>query len=185
MKKAMLRVLLLLVTIVVAAVITSCATTSPKVDKSQIPRFYLNPPTSKESLYGVGEAKMSSLDLSRTTALARARDDVARQVQVSVKNALTDYAQEAGEGGNQQTLQFVETVSRQMVDVTLSGCRTDKVEATDDGTVYALVSYGIQNVMDAAKTQFSRNEAAAFAEFKADEAVRRLNDEIQKNPPRP
>ena len=38
--------------------------------------------------------------------------------------------------------------------------------------------------MDTAKTQFSRNEASAFAEFKADEALKRLNNELQSNPPK-
>ncbi len=163
---------------IAAILVGSCA--SGGVDRSDIPSFYLNPPTAKETLYGVGQAKMSTLDLSRTTAIARARDDVARQVRVSVKNALTDYAQQAGEGDNQQTLNFVETVSRQIVDVTLSGCHPEKVEISESGTVYAMVSYPVANLLDSARTQFQRNEASAFAEFKADEAVDRLNREIQR-----
>lgn len=164
------------------ALLAACASTQPGIDKRSIPAFYLTPPTSKDTLYGVGSAKMATLDLSRSTALARARSDVAGQVDVSVKNALTDYAQQAGEGDNAQALQFVESVSRQIADVTLRGCRTDKVEVADDGSVYALVSYKIQNLLDTARTRFSRNEAAAFAEFKADEALRRLNSEIQSRP---
>jgi hypothetical protein len=171
MKKATVGVTL--VSVLALAMICSCATSG------RIPGFYLAPPKSKDAFYGVGTAKMSSLDLSRTTALARARDDVARQVQVSVKNALTDYAQQAGEGDNQQTVQFVETVSRQIVEVTLTGCRTERVEVSDDGAVYALVSYPVENLMEAARARFSRNEAAAFAEFKADEALRMLNDEVR------
>ncbi len=177
MKVAKLITLVGLVSVL--AGLMACVTPAPKVDTRQIPSFYLNPPKSKDTLYGVGHAKMATLDLSRSTALARARDDIAGQVSVSVKNALTDYAQQAGEGDNQQAVQFVESVSRQIADVTLSGCRTDKIQVADDGSVYALVSYNVQNLLDAAKTEFSRNEAAAFAEFKADEALRRLNSEIQ------
>jgi hypothetical protein len=173
----------LLVVLSMALVIASCAS-SPQVNTSEIPSFWLNPPTSKDTLYGVGSAKMSSLDLSRTTATASARDEVAQEVQVTVKNALTKYAQQAGEGDNQQTLAYVETVSRQVANVTLSGCRTEKVSVASDGTVYALVSYPVTNMMDTAKTQFSRNDASAFAEFKANEALKRLNDEIQNNPPK-
>ncbi len=167
-----------------ALLLASCAT-GPSINKRDIPSFYLNPPKSKEYIYGVGEAHLSTLSLSRTTALSRARDDIARQVQVAVKNAVTDYAQQAGEGKNQQTVQFVETVSRQVANVTLSGVRTEKIEPTSDGTVYALVSYPVANLMDAAKQEFSRNDAAAFAEFKASEAVKRLEAEIQNNPPKP
>jgi LPP20 lipoprotein len=170
----------LLFSVVIAAITIGSCASSRGIDKSEIPGFYLAPPVARDTLYGVGQAKASTLDLSRTTAIARARDDVARQVQVSVKNALTDYAQQAGEGDNQQTLNFVETVSRQIVDVTLSGCHPEKIEVADSGTVYALVSYPVANLLDAARTQFRRNEASAFAEFKADEAVDRLDQEIQK-----
>jgi hypothetical protein len=168
--------------------IASCASTksgsTEKVNVKEIPSFYLKPPQSKDTIYGVGEARLSTLTLSRTTALSRARDDVARQVQTAVKNAVTDYAQQSGEGKNQQTIQFVETVSRQVANVTLSGVRTDRIEVSNDGTVYALVSYPVANILQTAQTEFQRNEASAFAEFKADQALKQLNAEIENNPPK-
>lgn len=163
--------------------LASCATSS-HVNIRQIPSFYLNPPTSKDKIYGVGEAKMSTLSLSRTAALGRARDDIARQVQVTVKNALTDYAQQAGEGSNQQALAFTENISRQIADVTLTGCQTEKVAVDNRGTVYALVSYPVSQLKNTAQTQFTRNEAAAFSEFKAKEALKQLDQQLQNNPPK-
>jgi hypothetical protein len=175
---------ILLAAVLAALVMASC-TSSPGFSREDIPDFYLSPPMSKDFIYGVGEARMSTLSLSRTAALSRARDDIARQVQVLVKSAVSDYAQQAGEGSNQQALQFVETVSRQIASVTLSGTRTERMEPSRDGTVYALVSYPLSNMRDAARTEFTRNEGAAFAEFKADEALDRLDQEIRRNPPRP
>ena len=70
-----------------------------------VPNFFLNPPVADKAFYGVGSAKMSSLDMSRTMALSRARDDIARQVDLQVKNAITDYAQEAGVD-SVQTIKF-------------------------------------------------------------------------------
>jgi LPP20 lipoprotein len=162
---------------------SACATSS-HINTRQIPDFYRNPPTAADTIYGVGEAKMSTLSLSRTTALSRARDDVARQIQVSVKNALTDYAQQSGAGTDQQAISFVENVSRQVADVSLSGCRTKKVAVGDDGTVYALVSYPVSALNQTAQTQFSQNEASAFAEFKADEALKQMDQELKSNPPK-
>ena len=107
---------------VVVGLFLSCAT-SGRINLADIPDFYLDPPTAEDAIYGVGDAKMSSLSMSRTMALSRARDDVARQVEVLVKNAITDYAQEAGEKNNKQTITFIETVSRQLVEVTLNGCK--------------------------------------------------------------
>lgn len=179
MKRAPMATLVGAVLLALAA----CAT-GPSINKREIPKFYLNPPTSKDYIYGVGEARLSTLSLSRTTALSRARDDVARQVQVAVKSAITDYAQQAGEGNNQQTVQFVETVSRQIVNVTLSGVRTERIEPAEDGTVYALVSYPVANLKEVASREFARNEASAFAEFKANEALKRLDAELQNNPPK-
>lgn len=180
MKRALQVVALGVGTLLLAACVTG-----PRINKREIPSFYLDPPKSKKYIYGVGEARLSTLSLSRTTALSRARDDVARQVQVAVKNAITDYAQQAGEGDNQQAIQFVETISRQVADVTLSGVRTEKIEPSSDGTVYALVSYPVANLLEAAGKEFSRNNAAAFSEFKANEALKRLGSEIQNNPPKP
>ena len=169
--------------IIVAAVvlITGCAT-RPSYNTRGIPAFYLNPPVSKDAIYGVGDAKMSSLSMSRTTALTRARDDVARQIEVLVKNAITDYAQEAGQGTNQQAVEFTEIVSRQLVDITLRGLVTKEVVVARDGRVFAMVEYPTDSLMAAANQTFVRNEAAAFAEFKAEVAVQKLNQELTANP---
>lgn len=174
------KVTLLVVLVVVAVV--GCA--SRGVDTSQIPDFYLNPPVAEDAIYGVGDAKMSTLSMSRTMAFSRARDDVARQVEVAVKNAITDYAQEAGEGENTQAVQFAETVSRQIVDVTLRGVKQVQTSVARDGTVYALVEYPMSALLEEAEAAFERNQAAAFAEFKAAQALEQLNYELENNPPR-
>ncbi len=171
----------LLIALVVAAVV-GCAS-SRGIDISDIPDFYLNPPKAEDAIYGVGDARMSTLSMSRTMAFSRARDDVARQVEVAVKNAITDYAQEAGEGDNKQAIQFAETVSRQIVDVTLRGVKQVETAVSKDGTVYALVEYPINSLLAEAEAAFERNQASAFAEFKAAQALEKLNFELESNPP--
>jgi hypothetical protein len=148
-----------------------------------LPEWYLNPRVAEDAIYGVGSAKMSTLDMSRTVAVSRARDDVARQVTVAVQNAIIDYAQEAGADGEAQTIQFTETISKQIANVSLKGCRTEEIIQGKDGTVFALVAYPIDQLNEESYSKFQRNEAAAWAEFKAREAERWLNDELEKNPP--
>lgn len=172
----------LILFIVSAVVLLSCAS-GPRIPRD-IPDFYLNPPVADESIFGVGDAKMSSLSMSRTMALSRARDDIARQVEVLVKNAITDYAQAAGAGRTAQTLNFAESVSRQIVEITLQGLRTVEVAAGKDGTIYALVEYPAESFFKESENVFIRNEEAAFAEFKADQALQQLNKELQNNPTR-
>ncbi len=131
---------------------------------ADVPQFFLMPPTAEDALYGVGVAKMSSLDMSRTMSISRARDDIARQVNLQVKNAITDYAQEAGADAS-QALKFVETVSRQIADAKLQGAKPKEMYAAKDGTIYALVEYRISNLKEDAADVFKRNEEAAFSEF--------------------
>jgi hypothetical protein len=168
--------------VIVGGLFLSCGTVG-KPPMSDIPDFYLNPPTAEDAIYGVGDANMSSHSLSLSTAKSRATNDIARQVQVVVKSAITDYAQQAGAGRNEQTITFVETISRQIVEVELQGLRTIEVATGRDGTIYVLMEYPIRDFLADAETAFTRNEDAAFAEFKAAQALERLNYELENNPP--
>ena len=169
--------------IAAVALLVSCAT-ARKPPLTDIPGFYLNPPTAEDAIYGVGDANMASHSLSLSTAKARATNDIARQVEVVVKSAITDYAQQAGAGRNEQVINFVEIISRQIVEVELRGLRTIEVATGRDGTIYVLMEYPIRQFLTDAQTAFTRHEDAAFAEFKAAQALERLNYELQNNPPR-
>lgn len=151
---------------------------------SDIPDWYLNPPVAEDSFYGVGSAKMSKLDTSRKMAISRAREDVAFQMESKIKAAITDYAQEAGVDGENQVISFVETVSKQITDTTLQGVKTEEVGVGADGTVYAMVSYPMNKFKETAVSEFQRNEDAAFAEFKAQQALEQLDSELSNNPPK-
>ncbi len=54
--------------------------------------------------------------------------------------------------------------------------------AAKDGTIYALVEYKISNFREDAAEVFKRNEEAAFSEFKAAQALEKLNFELKNNP---
>ena len=180
MKKS---VLILLSIVISLAFISACMTGPEEKPPTDIPRFYLNPPASDDALYGVGSAKMSKLDSSRKMALARAREDIAFQVSTTVKAAITDYAQEAGADNNNQVLSFVETVTRQITETRLVGTKISDVYVSKDGTVFALVEYPLGDFLLDAEEEFERNEDAAFAEFKAAEALKKLEWELENNPP--
>ena len=92
--------------------------------RRDLPDFFLSPPTPEDQFVGLGMAKLDDDNLSRTTALARARADIAAQVSVSVESMLTDYAQESGADGNTQTLTFVERVAKEVADIELQGAIT-------------------------------------------------------------
>ncbi|MBF9015453.1 MULTISPECIES: LPP20 family lipoprotein [unclassified Oceanispirochaeta] len=151
-------------------------------ERRDLPEWFLNPPVADEIIYGLGMAKMSSDSLSRDTAIARARKDVALQVSTRVQSMMTDYAQEAGAEGNTQTINFVETVTKQVADVELKGSNTEKVYAAVDGNWFAMVAYPKANFTEEIAGIFSRNEDAAFAEFKSDEALKMLEASLADEP---
>lgn len=166
-----------------ALVISACATSS-HVNTREIPSWYLNPPTSKTVFYGTGSAKEQSLELSRSLAVAIARSVVAQDVRIVVKTGITRYLQQAGSGKDQQALNFGDEVTRQVSKVALSGCSVEKVVVTNNGRVYALVSYPVTTMNDSAKQAFTRDQAAAFAQFQSDQAVKAMDDELAHNPPK-
>lgn len=179
------RVSMLVVAALVMVLIAGCMSPRPTAQQmpSDVPSFYLNPPAADDAIYGVGSALMSALDSSRRMAVSRAREDIAFQMNAVIEAAIVDYAQEAGVDGNNQVINFVETISRQVTETTLQGTRTEEVAVGGDGTVYALVSYPLSGFSQAAGEAFARNEDAAFAEFKADQALEYLDNALANQPP--
>ncbi len=166
-----------------AAPVEKKATTPPK-ERRDLPDFFLSPPAPEDQYVGLGMAKFKDDNLSRTTALARARADIATQVSVVVESMLTDYAQESGTDTNTQTLTFVERVSKEVANIELSGAITKEQYPSRDGTWYVMVFFPKAMMLDEVQEVFNRNEDAAFAEFKAGQALDRLNAELANNPPK-
>ncbi len=150
--------------------------------RRDLPDWFMNPPVSQDVIYGLGMAKLSSDSLSRDTAIARARKDIAVQVSSRVQTAMTDYAQQAGAEGKSQTINFVESITKQVANVNLKNTITEKVYPAEDGNWFAMVSYPKNQAEEEVAAIFKRNEEAAFAEFKADEALKMLDASINANP---
>ena len=150
--------------------------------RRDLPQFFLNPPVFEDQIVGLGMAKMSSDSVSRQTAVARARTDIAFQMDTRVESMLTDYFQEAGSGDDTQSITFVESISKQITNIDLQNAKTVEVYAAVDGNWFAMVTYPIRNLVTEVENLFARNETAAFAEFKADEALRRLDASLDDKP---
>ncbi|MEW5816404.1 MAG: LPP20 family lipoprotein [Spirochaetota bacterium] len=179
---------LLLLPVIGAAVLFACASApeqpAKELEQPDFPEWYLNPPIAEDAIYGLGMAKLSSDDMSRKMAASRARDDIAFQINVTVKSAITDYAQEAGVDAQKQVINFAESVSRQIANTKLAGAKTVKQYKGKDNTWYVLVMYPMNNLKEDVQQEFVRNEGSMFAEFKANEALKRLEAEVDSNPPK-
>ena len=100
--------------IVVSILIGACA--------ANMPKWYMNPPKSDDKIYGVGVSeKTESIQLGREIAVANARNDLAGKIQVSVQSMLRTFLQQSGTMDESRSLQFAESVSKQVVNITLTG----------------------------------------------------------------
>ncbi len=176
----------ILLALVAAVAMSGCASKEAEADnppqRKDLPDFFLNPPTPEDQYVGLGMAKLEDDSLARKTALARARQDIAAQVSVRVDSMLTDYAQESGSDDSRQTLTFIESISKEVTQLELNGSRPVKQYAASDGTWYAMVYFPKAALLEEVGNVFARNEDAAFAEFKAGQALARLENELEDQP---
>lgn len=158
------------------------ATIKPIIGLEGVPQpaWVNKTPKSETMFFAIGYGSKSSKAISKTVAGQDARDQIARWVGTSVKNALTNYTNESGSEKNIQTLTYFESISKQVADQTLVGVEDDEVWVDDKGAVYVLASFPKSNVgkgFEETVQKFERNEAAAFADFKAKEALSFLDKE--------
>jgi hypothetical protein len=145
---------------------------------SDMPSWFLVPPTSEDVLYGVGQAKKQNPSLAKSAATARARTEISQGVNVKVSSMMKDFMSESGIGENAQALEFSEAVTKQVTDNALAGSVIKEAYVAKDGTVYILVEYPLnsikQNALDAVK-----KEEALYNEFKANQSFDDLEDSIK------
>lgn len=126
----------LLIAVVATFMLVSCGTTSKVAsDDSDIPEWYIMDPDSKDGIYGVGQAKMSDLDVSVKMAEADARNAIAKKVNIVIK----DVVQNMVSGSKEDAVKGFEENALQTTEVTLQGCRRTNFKKAKDGTVYIQV----------------------------------------------
>jgi hypothetical protein len=133
----------------------------------------------EDALWGIGIARLQNESLAQQTAVSRARRDVAGQLSILVQGMLIDYAREAGTLNDSTSIQFIESVSRDLIDANLSGSVPNARNRMSDGTWWVRVAL---NKADARKAvnDIVDNEAARFADFKAQEALKMLDQKLSE-----
>jgi hypothetical protein len=130
--------------------------------------------------FEVGYGKMSNYATSLKKAEVDARNKIAFWVQTDVNTVLKTYTQDAGIGEQRELIEYMEEISKQTARVSISGAAIEDSWEDEDGGVYVLMSYDIEQAAENLANQmqsYQRNESAAFAEFKAQEAFRQLQYE--------
>jgi ribosomal protein S20 len=135
----------------------------------------------KDGIYAVGSAQKSPLGISfqRAEATAQARDEIAREIGVKIKNMIKNYYSSTGAGDNQTAERVVTNVSKQLTKQLLEGSKIVKTWISPKGTMYVLVKLDKNKVKNIIKTTF-KNDEALWQEFKAKKAQEELDRAIEK-----
>jgi hypothetical protein len=180
------------VILVMAALAWGCASDGPSPSQSlaqsiaensglDLPDFVLNPPQQKDTIFGIGSAKMSIGSDSQTIdlATARARQSLAFQLNTNVQSMITDYVRESGAQDETSGTALMEILGRQLTDTKLVGATPVKTVKTNDGTFWVQVSY---NKAEAAKAaaDIIKQEAARYAELKSMDALKLMEEQLSK-----
>ena len=146
-----------------------------------IPKFVSNPPVQDEYLFGVGSAKFSTNSAQAMQAAdARARTDLATKLNTEVQQMIIDYSRIAGtENNSTANLTFYESISRQLTDATLRGVEVIERDRTKDGTYWSLVRMSKKDAAQVA-AEVIESEASKYAEFKAMEALKMMEAQLNK-----
>jgi hypothetical protein len=133
----------------------------------------------EDELWAIGSARLQNDNLARQAAASRARRELATMISVQAQSMLTDYAREAGTLNNSTSLQLVENVGRDLVNQNLSGAVPNKQTRTPDGTWWVRVAL---KKADANKlvNNVVENDASRYADFKAQEALKMLDANLDK-----
>jgi hypothetical protein len=181
MKKALITVLVS----VLAITAFGCRSDGQErlADNPDIPSFVANPPTSDDFIYGTGSAKMNNPSQSMQAADARARTELAARLSVQVQAMIVDYNRTAGTENDQASLSFYESVSRQLTNATLTGAEPIQREQTRDGSYWTLMRMSkadaARQAADAINDVYE-NEASRYAEFKAMDALKMMEDQLNR-----
>jgi hypothetical protein len=152
----MKKMIILLAVCVLA--LSACATTSEPSGASEasgtgngkegikgVPAFvnetYLN--ASEDVLVGIGTYKIggdtSRMSIGKTVAETRARADIARQLQVMVKDMITDYTA-ASELDPQAKIAFEENITQSLAKADLQGSKIIRMDVVD-GVMWVIMEY--------------------------------------------
>ena len=181
----MRKAYLVLLVILLALAIFGCKSAGQKrmENDPNVASFVADPPTDKNYIFGVGGSKLTNNTRAVQASDAQARTDIATKLKTEVQAMIIDYFRSAGTENNQASLNFYESISRQLTDAYLTGVDVVKREKTKDGTYWTLMRISKTDAASAAANAIQdvyESEAARYAEFKAMDALKMMEQQLNK-----
>ena len=143
-------------------------------------------PDYKGGIAAVGQAKVgqAGLAFARQEALAMARGELSRMIEVQVDDMFKNYVNSVGVGGQDGVEKVSTSISRQVSSVAIQGSKQVNYWMNKEGTeVYVLVAVANDDLkkqtLDTVKTTLG-NDKALWQEFKSQKAQDELDAAVNK-----
>ena len=173
MKKAFSIIMVL----ILAFMVIACG--SGKGGSKNTPPWFDDFPP-EDVLWGIGTAKLSDRSQAMAFAENQGRVAIARQLDAKVQAMLTDYFLSAGNANNPASTQLKENVSRTITNMNVSGAKPIKKWEGPDGTMWYLLEMKKADAKSSVASILG-NEEAAYAQFKAQQALDMLDAQLSKS----
>lgn len=148
-----------------------------------MPEWVRNIPVAEDVVYFVGEGRDGKTpSAKKNSAVQDAARQVAEWKSSVIASSIKDYVEESGETGNTQSLENLKIASITKAKANTSGIRHSLSWINPEGYYIVLVEYpkaDLRKDFKSSLNEFVRNESAAFADFKADEAFRALDNRLK------
>ncbi len=149
---------------------------------SDVPDWYLNPPSDPNFLFAPKSASSADMQLSIEKATAEARADISRQMEVRVQSLVKKFDEEVGTGNDTQLLSQFTSASKQVTSNVLNGSKVKSQKVGREGNLYrayVLVQLPIGAAADQLLQSMKKNDKT-YTRFRATETFKELDDEAKK-----
>ena len=154
---------------------------SCQIEKVNAPEWICTGGKIKGMITGVGSAQATPLgfNFQRTEAISAARDEIAREISIKVKNIFKRYEASTGIGKDKTVEKSIENVSKQLSYVTLRNSKLLKLWKSPKDTLYVLVGIPKEDVVNTIKTSIE-SKKAMYQKILAKKSWKELDEEIDK-----
>ena len=145
--------------LMIVALLVSCASVDlEKVGADGRPAWITEVPSDNSYIYGVGSGKLANEQNSFTRAETLSRQNIAKAISSEVKSSIINYVSDAGSDSNRQTIDAFESISQELVKVSLRGVEVLAKYKDADGTCYVITRYSKKNLKEAYELQAQKYE---------------------------
>lgn len=180
---------IILLVVALALVLVGCGKEEPKQQLADpcfvgAPAWVLNPQV-EGALAAAGSAKKSAagMQFTRDAAMANARSEIARMIEVKVSTMVKDFTQVTGVGDSETVDKVSSSVSKQIASQSLQGTSQKDIWMSPCGELYVLVVLNPKQVAELTKQQVTtsfKNDQALWQQFQAKKAQDELDAAVDK-----